>query len=70
MPIYSFQCDDQDCGHVDDLLLKMSERDTEQECTRCGNTSHRIMDTPNFHLDMSFPGRELKYSNPDYRFKK
>ena len=67
-PIYDFECSK--CGNIEEMNVKIADRNNEQECSSCGGPSKKLIGTPAVHLDLSFPGQELKYSNPDYRRRK
>jgi putative FmdB family regulatory protein len=43
MPAYPFSC--KVCGHAEDFVHKMDERDAPHQCPKCGNMLQRKMAT-------------------------
>lgn len=66
MPIYEFKCED--CGHIEDRMLKIAEASEVQRCPKCSGIMHKVFSAPNVHLDVSFPGAAIKKGN-EYRKK-
>ena len=47
MPSYPFEC--QKCGHTEDMVLAIDDRDTPQKCSECTHTMERQMCAPRFN---------------------
>lgn len=41
MPLYEFHC--KVCGHSEDFMLKMEDRNTEQDCWKCGGPMAHVI---------------------------
>lgn len=48
MPLYVFKC--KHCGLVDELLLKVSELNSRQECS-CGGDMRRLVTSSHFNMN-------------------
>jgi Zinc ribbon domain. len=35
MPLYTYKCQNEDCEHSEDKIVKLSNRDDERKCTKC-----------------------------------
>ena len=36
MPLYTYKCQNENCLHSEDKIVKISNRDEERTCTECG----------------------------------
>jgi len=50
MPVYSFQCEGEDCGQDFDLTLPMSSHAKVQNCPECSHSSKRLINAVSFVL--------------------
>jgi len=46
MPMYEFECE---CGHREERMLLIAERNEAQECPECGQPMARIVGAPALH---------------------
>ena len=42
MPLYDYECQCKDCGHIDERFYRMSAIPKKTKCSRCGGLSIRI----------------------------
>ena len=43
MPLYTYTCTNGECKHTSDKLVKLDDRDSPIECSKCGSTSIRVI---------------------------
>ena len=50
MPIYEYRCKDKKCDHQFEALLKHSEREEPQPCSKCKGVTQRLVSRASFSL--------------------
>jgi len=64
MPVYSFQCEGEDCGQDFDLTLPMSSHSEAQNCPECSHSSKRLVNMVAFVLKGDgWAGKNLRVRN-------
>lgn len=48
MAWYDFECTK--CGHIDELVMSISDSEKDQICSKCGEPSKKIISASNFVL--------------------
>lgn len=46
MPVYSYECLDEQCKHKSDKLRKLEDRDAPLTCAKCGGEQVRVTALP------------------------
>ena len=58
MPIYEYECLNEECGHGFEKGLPMSEYESTQYCPACGSEARKVVSLPHFNLPGDdFPGK-------------